>query len=127
MTVVLLAVQVATSGDGPAFTAVLQTAIRPNTYIGLSIPFALYRQEGLTIAAHIVPAVVPSVNVISVAALVRYGGHYAGRSPSLLPAVRLNPLILSRLAGPALNLDGLRLPPAADEPLADPTPGRKGQ
>src|SRR3546814_7984808 len=98
MTVVLLAVQVATSGDGPAFTAVLQTAIRPNTYIGLSIPFALYGQEGLTIAALIVAAVVPSVNVISVAALVRYGGHYAGRSPSLLRAVLLNPLILSCLA-----------------------------
>src|SRR3546814_13206742 len=43
MTVMLLAVQVATSGDGPAFTAVLQTAIRPNTYIGLSIPFEIGR------------------------------------------------------------------------------------
>src|SRR3546814_10206493 len=36
MTCLLLLVQLATRRDGPAFTAVLQTAIRPNTYIGLS-------------------------------------------------------------------------------------------
>src|SRR3546814_10811380 len=38
MTCLLLLFQLATRRDGPAFTAVLQTAIRPNTYIGLSIP-----------------------------------------------------------------------------------------
>jgi predicted permease len=118
MTVLLLAVQLAGRGDGPAFTAVLQTAIRPNTYIGLSIPFALYGEAGLTIAALIVAAVVPTVNLISVAALVRYGGHYAGQSPSLARAVLLNPLILACLAGLLLNLSGLGLPPVVDETLA---------
>jgi hypothetical protein len=118
MTVLLLAVQLIGRGDGPAFTAVLQTAIRPNTYIGLSIPFALYGEAGLTIAALIVAAVVPTVNLISVAALVRYGGHYAGQSPSLARAVLLNPLILACLAGLLLNLSGLGLPPVVDETLA---------
>ena len=118
MTVLLLAVQLAGRGDGPAFTAVLQTAIRPNTYIGLSIPFALYGEAGLTIAALIVAAVVPTVNLISVAALVRYGGHYAGQSPSLARAVLLNPLILACLAGLLLNLSGLGLPQVIDETLA---------
>ena len=118
MTVLLLAVQLAGRGDGPAFTAVLQTAIRPNTYIGLSIPFALYGEAGLTIAALIVAAVVPTVNFISVAALVRYGGHYAGQSPSLARAVLLNPLILACLAGLLLNFSGLGLPPVVDETLA---------
>jgi hypothetical protein len=118
MTVLLLAVQLIGRGDGPAFTAVLQTAIRPNTYIGLSIPFALYGEAGLTVAALIVAAVVPTVNLISVAALVRYGGHYAGQSPSLARAVLLNPLILACLAGLLLNLSGLSLPPVADETLA---------
>ena len=114
----LLAAQFVGRGDGPAFTAVLQTAIRPNTYIGLSIPFALYGQEGLTIAALIVAGVVPTVNLISVAALVRYGGSYAGRSPGFLRAVVLNPLILASLAGLALNVSGLGLPPVAGETLA---------
>jgi len=118
MTALLLAVQLATRGDGPAFTAVLQTSIRPNTYIGLSIPFALYGDDGLAIAALIVAVVVPTVNLISVAALVRYGGAYAGHNPRLLRAVVLNPLILASLAGLALNLTGLGLPPVADETLA---------
>lgn len=118
MTALLLAVQLATRGDGPAFTAVLQTSIRPNTYIGLSIPFALYGEQGLAIAALIVAVVVPTVNLVSVAALVRYGGSYAGRNPRLLRAVVLNPLILASLAGLALNLSGLGLPPVADETLA---------
>jgi malonate transporter and related proteins len=118
MTLLLLAVQLVARGDGPAFTAMLQTSIRPNTYIGLSIPFALYGEAGLAIAALIVAGVVPTVNLISVAALVRYGGPYAGRSPSLLRAVLLNPLILSCLAGLVLNFSGLGLPPVVDETLA---------
>lgn len=117
MAVLLLLIHLVGGGDGPAFTALLQTSIRPNTYIGLSIPFALYGQPGLTIAALIVAVVVPTVNLISVAALVRYGGHYAGQSPSLIRAVLFNPLILACLAGLALNLSGLGLPPVAEETL----------
>ncbi|MGF1593474.1 MAG: AEC family transporter [Kiloniellaceae bacterium] len=118
MSGLLLVFQLATGGDGPAFTALLQTSIRPNTYIGLSIPFALYGEAGLTIAALIVAAVVPTVNLISVAALVRFGGPYTGRNPSLTRALLLNPLILACLAGLALNLSGLGLPPVAAETLA---------
>lgn len=118
MSALLLVVQLATRGDGPAFTALLQTSIRPNTYIGLSIPFALYGEAGLTVAALIVAAVVPTVNLLSVAALVRYGGAYAGRAPSFLRALLLNPLILASLAGLALNVSGLGLPPVVDETLA---------
>jgi hypothetical protein len=117
MAALLLLVHLAGGGGGPAFTALLQTSIRPNTYIGLSIPFALYGQAGLTIAALIVAVVVPSVNLISVAALVRFGGPRAGVSPGLLKAVLLNPLILACFAGLALNLSGLGLPPVARETL----------
>lgn len=115
MALLLLLVHLLRRGDGPAFTALLQTSIRPNTYIGLSIPFALYGQAGLTIAALIVAVVVPAVNLISVAALVRFGDHHS--SPNLLKAVLFNPLILACLAGLALNLTGLGLPPVAEETL----------
>lgn len=117
MSALLLLVHLVTRGDGPAFTAVLQTSIRPNTYIGLSIPFALFGQEGLTIAALIVAVVVPTVNLIAVATLVRFGGHHGQQRPNLAKAVLLNPLILACLAGLALNLTGLGLPPVARETL----------
>lgn len=108
---------VSRGGDGPAFTALLQTSIRPNTYIGLSIPFALYGEAGLTIAALMVAVVVPSVNLISVAALVRFGSGQAGGNPGLLKALLLNPMILACLAGLFLNFTGLGLPPVAAETL----------
>ena len=108
-------------GDGPGFTAVLQTSIRPNTYIGLSIPFALFGEPGLTIAALLVAVTVPSVNLLSVAALLRYGGNYAGQrpgpNPGLLRALLVNPMILSCFLGLLLNLSGLGLPPVVDETL----------
>lgn len=118
MTALLVLSHLVAPGDDAAFTALLQTSIRPNTYIGLSIPFALYGEAGLTLAALIVAVVVPSVNFIAVAALVRFGAQPTGRSASLLKSVLLNPLILACLAGLALNLTGLGLPPVAHETLA---------
>jgi len=117
MSALLLLFHLVSRGDGPAFTALLQTSIRPNTYIGLSIPFALYGEAGLTIAALMVAVVVPSVNLISVASLVRFGSGQAGGNPGLLKALLLNPMILACLAGLFLNFTGLGLPPVAAETL----------
>ncbi|MGD1878965.1 MAG: AEC family transporter [Kiloniellaceae bacterium] len=121
MSALLVGFHLLTRRNGPAVTAVLQTAIRPNTYIGLSIPFALYGQAGLSIAALIVAVVVPSVNVICVTALLRFGdrpGNPAGAaSPGPVKALLLNPLILACLFGLLLNVSGLGLPPVADETL----------
>ena len=117
MSALLLLFHLVSRGDGPSFTALLQTSIRPNTYIGLSIPFALYGEAGLTIAALMVAVVVPSVNLISVASLVRFGNGQASGNPGLLKALLLNPMILACLAGLFLNLTGLGLPPVAAETL----------
>ncbi|MEO3429695.1 AEC family transporter [Pelagibius sp. CAU 1746] len=125
MSALLVAFQLVTRKNGPAVTAVLQTSIRPNTYIGLSIPFALYGEPGLAIAALIVAVVVPTVNVVSIAALLRFGDRApgtagvgtAGSGPGLVKALVSNPLILACLLGLALNLSGLGLPPVAGETL----------
>ncbi len=103
--------------DGPALTALIQTAIRPNSYIGLAVPFALFGQAGLAVAALLVAVVVPTVNLISVAALARFGGAHLGHSPRLARAVLLNPMILACLLGLSLNLTGLGLPPVVKEML----------
>ncbi len=91
--------------DGPALTALIQTAIRPNSYIGLAVPFALYGQAGLAVAALLVAVVVPTVNLISVAALARFGGAHLGHSPRLARAA----LPLALLAvGAGLDLAAAR-------------------
>ncbi len=120
MTALLVAFQLVTRKNGPAVTAVLQTSIRPNSYIGLSIPFALYGETGLAIAALAVAVVVPAVNVVSIAALLRFGARAPGTArsgPGLLRSMLKNPLILACLLGLALNLSGLGLPPVAGETL----------
>jgi len=125
MSALLVGFRLVTGRNGPAVTAVLQTSIRPNTYIGLSIPFALYGEAGLTIAALAVAAVVPTVNVICIAALLRFGERSpqlgnsaaAASGPGFTKALLSNPLILACLLGLALNLSGIGLPPVARETL----------
>ena len=100
--------------DGAGFTSVFQAVIRPNTYVGLAAAAGLWGAEGVTVTALCVALVVPVVNVLSVVALVRWAGP-TGAAPrrwrdTALPVLR-NPLIAACLAGIALNVTGIGLPP----------------
>ncbi|MEQ8967084.1 MAG: AEC family transporter [Azospirillaceae bacterium] len=106
--------------DGPAFAAVFQGAIRPNTYVGLAAAAGLYGEPGLALAAVAIAVVVPSVNLLSVAALARHGagdGGGAAGPAALARAVAGNPLILAVVAGIAANLAGLPLVEPIDSTL----------
>ncbi|HEV7371379.1 AEC family transporter [Arenibaculum sp.] len=93
--------------DGPAFTSVLQGAIRPNTYVGIAAARALFGAPGLATLAVGLATVVPLVNVLSVVALQRHGDARVGRGLSgVLPGIVRNPIILAVAAGGAANLAG---------------------
>ncbi|MBS0657711.1 MAG: AEC family transporter [Verrucomicrobia bacterium] len=96
-------------GDGPAFTSVLQGAIRFNSFVGLAVLFQLFGAEGLTLCSVIVAVSVPLVNVLCVLALARHGRSEPGATPSVLRAIGTNPLILSCLAGALWSATGLGL------------------
>lgn len=104
--------------DGPAYTSVLQCVVRWNTYIALALAPTVLPAEGVPLVALAVAVMVPTANVISVAALARHGR--AGRAGPwrFVRAVATNPLILSCAVGIALNLAGIRLPVLVSEPLA---------
>ncbi|SDT16230.1 AEC family transporter [Pseudomonas oryzae] len=89
------------------FGAIVQGALRFNTYLGLAAVGSLYGASGLTLAALMLALMVPAVNVLSVWAL-SAGNGVSARS-LLLPIVR-NPLILACLGGALLNLFGIGLP-----------------
>ena len=96
---------------GAAFTSFFQGAVRPNSYVGFAAAGALFGDAGITLVAICLAAIVPLVNALSVAALVRHGdGAESGVGGVLLALVR-NPLILASLLGIALNLTGIGLPP----------------
>ncbi|MCW8916291.1 MAG: AEC family transporter [Magnetovibrio sp.] len=103
-----------------AFTSFFQGTIRPNTYVGVVAAFLFWGEDGLALISIGILAVVPLVNVLSVTVLVIWGdGHEGARSiKRAISEVIRNPLILACLAGFAINLAGLSLPPVI-EPLLD--------
>ena len=90
------------------FGAVLQGAVRFNTYLGLAILATLTGPVGIERAAIYLAIAVPLVNVLSIMALTEAG---QGRTLfSMLRTMALNPLILACLGGIALALTGWGLP-----------------
>src|SRR4029077_16053407 len=58
--------------DGPAFTSIFQGATRWQTYVALAVSGNLFGDAGLALASVAMVAIIPLVNVFSVAVLVRY-------------------------------------------------------
>lgn len=96
--------------DGPGFTSVLQGTVRLNAYIGFAVASAFFGPAGLTVAAVFVAFAMPTVNVIAIAAMARYG---AGGKPGWwrIPyQIATNPLIIACVAGILINLFELPQP-----------------
>lgn len=100
--------------NGPGFSSLFQGLIRPNTYVGFAATAGLFGASGVTLTAICVALVVPLVNLLSVIALVRWGGSKEGAQRGIgaaLLAIVKNPLIAACLIGIALNLFDIGLPP----------------
>jgi malonate transporter and related proteins len=98
---------------GPAFTSLIQSSVRPNVYVALAAAAALYGSAGVALMSLCIAVIVPTVNVISIIALVRYasaGGGLVHWRRTVVPVIT-NPLILACGAGLVLNATGVRLPP----------------
>lgn len=96
--------------DGPAFTSIFQGATRWQTYVALSVSGNLYGKVGLALASVAMVAIIPMVNVFSVAVLAHYASD-GKRSPrAILTTVVKNPLIWACVVGLAINLAHVPLP-----------------
>src|SRR3954463_9063144 len=58
--------------DGPGFTSIFQGAIRWQTYVALSVSANMFGEVGLALASVAMVAIIPLVNVLSVAVLAHY-------------------------------------------------------
>lgn len=99
--------------DGPRFTSLLQGATRWNSFIGLAMAASLYGDEGLTLSAVAIVAMIPLLNFINVAALAWFAAPARPTIRSFAVDLATNPFIWSCALGIALNL--LRIP--APEPV----------
>lgn len=86
--------------DAPGFTSIFQGALRWNSFIALGFAANLYGNEGVTLTAVAISALIPLLNVLCVFVLRKYG---TGEG-SLLRGLATNPFIVGTLAGLALNL-----------------------
>jgi len=101
----------------PAIGTIIQSNVRWNTVIGLSLGGLLFGDEGLALVSLAAAAMIPVANIISVYALVSHADRPPGVRPRPLLALTRNPLIQACLIGIALAASGVSLPVIADESL----------
>ena len=113
ITILLLVLRRVLPVDGPGFTSMVQGALRMNTYMALAIVGRVHGEAGLAAAAITMAMLMPTVNAISVAVLVRYGRDNGGTAGLvlLIRQVVSNPLIMACAAGALLGGSGIGLPP----------------
>jgi predicted permease len=114
---ILLIVQRLTGIGGPAYTSVIQGAIRQNTYIGVASVGALYGADGEALAAVGIAAVIPMVNSLSIWVLTCMAGRESLTTVQVLWAMLKNPIFLACILGIALNATGVGLHPLVAEGL----------
>ncbi|MEO0983723.1 MAG: AEC family transporter [Pseudomonadota bacterium] len=86
--------------------AVIQSNVRWNTFVGLSLAGALFGDEGVALMAVAAAGMIPVANALSVWALTRFGPGQSDPA-RLFGEMARNPLILACLLGGALNIAGL--------------------
>jgi predicted permease len=96
--------------DGPAFTSIFQGATRWQTYVALAVSGNLFGDTGLALASVAMVAIIPLVNVFSVAVLVRYASPERKSLGTIVLTVVQNPLIWACAIGLAINVLHLPLP-----------------
>lgn len=93
--------------SGPGFTSLFQAATRWNAFIALAIVSRLFGEEGLTLIAVAMAAMMPFLNVVNVTVLARYASETRPAPRALVLTVAKNPFVWSCLIGLAINLLGV--------------------
>src|SRR5947209_17670011 len=85
--------------DGPAFTSIFQAATRWQTYVALAVSGSLFGDLGLALASVAMVAIIPLVNVLSVAVLAHYASPEKRSAGSIVVTVVSTPLISACASG----------------------------
>jgi predicted permease len=103
--------------DGPAFTSIYQGAARWNSFTAIALAGILYGRDGTLATAIAIVAMVPLLNIIAVALLVRHARGTPVTAAVFGKTLITNPFIWPTLVGLAVNLEGLPLPGVAQATL----------
>lgn len=103
--------------DDPAFTSVFQGGVRFNNYVGVSAAAGILGAQGIALAAVANAAIVPTVNVLCVLVFARYGSQGRLSPKKIAWQLAINPLVVACVAGIALQVSGIGLPPMIEPVL----------
>ncbi|WP_371398220.1 AEC family transporter [Fretibacter rubidus] len=101
----------------PATGSIIQSNVRWNTFVALSIAGSLYGVEGLALVAIAAAAMIPTANILSVLALTRFANNVNGTTPNVIRDLSKNPLIIACVIGGFLNVTGFAPTGVADKTL----------
>ncbi len=93
---------------GSSFATAFMGAIRFNTYAGLAAVIGIHAAPGLALFSVLIGVMIPVLNVLSVAALVRH--VHGGGLLAIAVHILRNPLVLGCAGGLALNVLGVAIP-----------------
>jgi hypothetical protein len=96
--------------NGPAFSSIFQGATRWQTYVALAVCGNLYPDIGLALASVAMVAIIPLVNVLSVAVLAHYASPERKSVGTIVMTVVRNPLIWACMIGVVINVLHVPLP-----------------
>jgi len=101
----------------PAIGTIIQSNVRWNTIIALSLGAALFGDEGLALVGLAAAVMIPAANVLSVYALTAHAERPPGVKPRPFLAMTRNPLVIACLIGITLAALHVEIPVAIDETL----------
>lgn len=114
---ILLGMRPRLAVDDPAFTSVFQGGVRFNNYVGVSAAAGIFGAQGIALAAVANAAIVPTVNVLCVLVFARYGRQGRLSPKKVAGQLAMNPLVVACVAGSALQVSGIGLPPVIEPVL----------
>lgn len=101
----------------PAIGSIIQSNVRWNTMIGLSIGSLLFGQEGLALVTIAAAAMIPTANILSVYGLIAHADSPHGPAPNPLLALLKNPIVIACIVGLGLAAGSVPLPDLLDDCL----------
>ncbi|ABI75631.1 auxin efflux carrier family protein [Hyphomonas neptunium ATCC 15444] len=103
--------------ERPAIGTIIQSNVRWNTIIALSLGAALFGDEGVALVGLAAAVMIPAANVLSVYALTAHAERPPGVKPRPFLAMTRNPLVIACIIGITLAALHIDIPVALDETL----------
>ncbi len=110
MALVVYALRSVLKLEGPAFSSVFQGALRFNSYVAIGAIAAILGPKGVALSAIAVAIMVPLLNTLCVSVLVHHTNDGESDLSMFARQFVQNPLIMSCLAGIAVQFIGMPLP-----------------